>query len=86
VIGYNAFENKIIEINYDKNILVVHALMNEPGSKYRTVEMKWRGSTLFIEGDLKTKNKIYRGLFLFDTGSKFALSLTKGFSSRKPTI
>jgi hypothetical protein len=78
VIGYNAFEGKVIEINYDKNILVVHSGAFDTKG-YAPTEMKWRGWAMFIEGALANKSKFHKGLFLFDTGSKWALSLNKSF-------
>ncbi|MEP7196518.1 MAG: pepsin/retropepsin-like aspartic protease family protein [Saprospiraceae bacterium] len=81
VIGYNAFEDKIVEINYDKSIIVIHNSNDNISKSYSVIDMIWRGSGLFIEGILNIKNKKHNGLFLFDTGSKFALSLTKDFAT-----
>jgi hypothetical protein len=79
VLGYNAFEGKVVEINYDKNILVIHhSAFDTLG--YRSTEMKWRGSAMFVEGTIEVRNKVHKGLFLFDTGSKWALSLNKAFA------
>ena len=79
VVGYNAFEGKVVEINYDKNILVIHqGTFDTKG--YKSTEMKWRGSAMFVEGAIEGKNKRHKGLFLFDTGSKWALSLNKAFA------
>ncbi len=81
VIGFNAFEDKIIEINYDKSILVVHHSIDFE-SKWNSVhKMIWRGSATYIEGTLEVAGTLHKGLFLFDTGSKWALSLTKEFAS-----
>jgi hypothetical protein len=78
VLGYNAFEGKVVEINYDKNILVIHHKAFDTRG-YVSSEMKWRGSAMFVEGRIGTRNKTCNGLFLFDTGSKWALSLNKAF-------
>jgi hypothetical protein len=81
VLGYNAFEDKILEINYDKSIIVVHASMKDVSGSYSATDMIWRGSGLYIECILDTNNKKCKGLFLFDTGSKWSLSLTKDFAT-----
>jgi hypothetical protein len=78
VVGYNAFEGKVVEINYDKNIVVIHHRRFDTGG-YASTEMKWRGSAMFIEARIGIRNKKYKGLFLFDTGSKWALSLNKDY-------
>lgn len=80
VLGYNAFEGKVIEINYDKDILVVHHDTYDT-SGYTSTEMKWRGSAMFIEGSILLRNKKHKGLFLFDTGSKWAFSVNSAFAS-----
>ncbi|WP_303312358.1 hypothetical protein [Hymenobacter sp. BT730] len=81
VLGYNVFEGKVIEINYDKNILVVHhGAFDTRG--YTSTEMTWHGSAMFIDGAIGINNKRVKGLFLFDTGSKWALSLNKDFASK----
>lgn len=81
VIGYNVFEDKIVEINYDKNIMVIHTSMDDVRKSYSVNEMIWRGSGLYIECALNINNKKCKGLFLFDTGSKWALSLTKDYAT-----
>ncbi|MGB8190743.1 MAG: hypothetical protein WCF67_02435 [Chitinophagaceae bacterium] len=81
VIGYNAFEDKVVEINYDRGILVIHASMNDVSTTYTEREIIWRGANMFIECVLHNKGKQSKGLFLFDTGSKWALSATKDFAA-----
>jgi len=80
VIGYNAFENKVVEINYDQNIMIIHDSIDAETSSYSVVEMVWRGSGLYIDCVLKSNSEQYNGLFLFDTGSKWAISATKSFA------
>ncbi|MEZ4811699.1 MAG: hypothetical protein R2819_15165 [Allomuricauda sp.] len=81
VIGYNAFEDKIVAIDYDKSILTIHDSLPKIGNDHSPLEMIWRGSATFIQGTINDGNKKYNGLLLFDTGSIWALSLTKSFSS-----
>ncbi len=81
VIGFNAFEDKVVEIDYDKKILVIHDSAFTIDPSFSTVEMKWRGDAMFIEGFIHTDKTRHKGLYLFDTGSKWALSLTKTYCS-----
>jgi hypothetical protein len=76
VVGYNVFEDRMVEINYDQGILVVHRHPKE-WEGYARTETIWRGSAMNIRGILKTGSKRIPALLLFDTGSKWALSLTK---------
>lgn len=82
VIGYNAFENKIVEINYDKSIMVIHDSMENVSKSYSVNDMKWKGSALNIECVLNTGSKKTKELFIFDTGSKWALSADKSFAAK----
>jgi len=82
VIGYNAFEDKIVEINYDKSIMVIHDSIRDISQSYSVNDMKWRGSTLHIECKLSIGNKEFQELLIFDTGSKWAMSLKKEFATK----
>jgi len=82
VIGYNAFEDKIVEINYDKSIMVIHDSIRNVSPPYSENDMKWRGSTLYIECALIIGNKKFQELLIFDTGSKWALSMKKEFATK----
>ncbi len=82
VVGYNAFEDKVVEVDYDKGIMVIHdSIENLPGS-YSAIPMKWRGSALHIECILSAGEKKYRELLIFDTGSKWALSMSREFGTK----
>jgi hypothetical protein len=82
VIGYNAFEDKIVEINYDKSIMIIHDSIRNVSQSYWANDMKWRGSALYIECELSIGAKKFKELLIFDTGSKWALSLKKEFATK----
>ncbi|MBF9221344.1 pepsin/retropepsin-like aspartic protease family protein [Hymenobacter ruricola] len=83
VLGYNAFEDKIVEINYDRHVLVISSTARPETNGYAALPMQWRGQNLFVEGSLLVRGKPHPGLFLFDTGSKWALSLTKAYCAKE---
>jgi hypothetical protein len=81
VIGYNAFEDKLVEIDYDKGIMVIHHQSFAPGNGYRATPIVWREANSFIEAEVVLNGKRCKGLFLFDTGSKWAISANHAFAS-----
>lgn len=82
IVGYNVFEDKIVEIDYDKKTMIVHHQADQFRlSGYVAVPMIWRGSAIFIEALLTVNGKKRKALVLFDTGSKFSLSLNKSYCS-----
>lgn len=83
VIGWNAFEGRVVELDYDRGILVIHNDETLNTNGYEATDMVWRGSAMFIEAGLRLGNREVRGLVQFDNGSRWALSLTKTFCTEK---
>lgn len=80
ILGYNAFENKLVEIDYDQQQMVIHHQEGQVDlSGYASLPMIYRGAAIFVEAVLVVNGKVVKALVLFDTGSKFSLSLTKGY-------
>ena len=73
--GWRAFDGKIVEINYDKNILVVHSKLPKIEKGYFRSNIKFIQSLLCIEAAIQIDQKNYIGNFLVDTGSDLAMVL-----------
>lgn len=73
--GWRAFDGKIVEINYDKNILVVHSKLPKIEKDYVRSNIKFIQSLLCIEAAIQIDQKNYIGNFLVDTGSDLAMVL-----------
>ena len=71
--GWNLFENKVIEINYDKSILVIHNKLPENADKYTRAAIDFKRSFVCINAAFKKNGKKYKGKFLLDTGSDQAI-------------
>ena len=70
IIGNSLFKNKILEINYDQKILVIHDSLPQLESLYTKHDIIRDGGTVpFIEGTLTFRNKTQKGWMLFDTGA-----------------
>ncbi|MFD1875576.1 hypothetical protein [Hymenobacter bucti] len=69
--GWDLFKNKVVELNYDKNILVVHYLLPKGVAKdkrYTKLAIEFYKDLLLISSSIKQDGIINKDLFLFDTG------------------
>ena len=73
--GWRAFDGKIVEINYDKNILIVHSKLQKIEKGYVRSYIKFIQSLFCIEAAIQIDQKNYIGNFLVDTGSDLAMVL-----------
>lgn len=77
VVGFNAFEDKVVEINYDLGIMVIHHNDSIGKEGYFETEAVWRQTRMNINAAVTVNGKPVNLLLLFDTGSKWAVSLSK---------
>ncbi|MCG9793395.1 aspartyl protease family protein [Flavobacterium algicola] len=81
VLGWIAFENKIVEIDYDHKILILHKSMQTTPKDYSKVETKMIGGVPFIKGLITTENKTSSGWFEYDSGYTGSFSVSQKFAS-----
>jgi predicted aspartyl protease len=75
VVGYNCFMGKVVKIDYTAKQLVISDVLPEIDAGFQKIDMLWRGSGTFVEITLPLEGREYQTLALFDTGSKWSLSL-----------
>lgn len=73
--GWTIFEGKSVEINYDKNIIIIHSYLPKLQKGYTKSKIEFYQSFVCVNGSFNIKNKQYKGLFLLDTGSDLAIVL-----------
>ncbi|MGI4870840.1 MAG: hypothetical protein ACRYFX_06630 [Janthinobacterium lividum] len=69
--GWDLFKNKIVELNYDKNILVVHSLLPTGvanDKRYTKLAIEFYKDLLLVTSSIKQDGIVNKELFLFDTG------------------
>ena len=74
-IGWDLFDGKIVEIDYDKSIFIVHTKLPGISKAYSKFEMEYTRGYLCIEGSLQVKNVPYKSRFLFDNGYQRTIML-----------
>lgn len=69
--GWDLFKGKVVELNFDKNLMIVHAMLpNEVASddKFTKLKIEFFKDLFLIESEIKQSGIISKDLFLFDTG------------------
>ncbi len=73
--GWDLFDGKIVEIDYDKNIFIVHTKLPAISKAYSKLEIEYTHTLFCIRGKLQIKNKKYKSRFLFDNGYQRTIML-----------
>ena len=73
--GWDLFDGKIVEIDYDKNLFIVHTRAPKISKAYTRFDMEYLNTLFCIQGALEIKNKKYPGRFLFDNGYQRTIML-----------
>jgi len=68
-IGWDVFEGQIVEINYERNLLVVHQTLPGNLNGYRKSKLNFVRSFPCLNGSLVVDGKSYTGDFMLDIGS-----------------
>lgn len=82
VIGYNIFEDKVVEIDYDKNILIIHSEMPSNIAGYSRRPLKHDANGTFIEATLYNGEKELTDWYLFDTGGSMNVMVGGDYATR----
>ncbi len=73
--GWNMFEGKSVEINYEKKCLVVHSQLPKQLKGYSKSKLVFVRSFPCVSLDIIFNNKAYRSQYILDTGADKALIL-----------
>lgn len=66
--GLNLFENKVIEIDYDKKQLVIYDQLPKHVKNYEKLKLSFENELLFVEGNCVIGNQTYPNKFLIHSG------------------
>lgn len=74
LIGNSLFKGEILEINYDKKILVVHDVIPPQVTSYSRHNIVLDGGVIpYIAAGLRIRNKTQTGWVMFDTGARTSI-------------
>jgi hypothetical protein len=69
ILGNTLFQDKIIEINYDRSVIAIHDVLPEIAPTYSKHVIYLDGVVPFIQGSLSIGGRQREGWFMFDTGA-----------------
>ncbi|WP_428660172.1 hypothetical protein [Runella sp.] len=81
--GWNLFEGKQVEIDYDNNRLIIHSKLPKILKGYVKSKLEFIHSFVCVKGAFEIENKKYVGHFLLDTGSDQAIILDSVWASKQ---
>ncbi|UMQ42676.1 hypothetical protein MKS83_03055 [Chryseobacterium sp. Y16C] len=73
--GWDAFDGKVVEIDYDKNMIIVHSTRPKISRDYEKFEMELMKEHFCINAEMEVNNKKFKSRFLFDSGFQKTLML-----------
>lgn len=79
--GWQAFDGKIVEINYDKSIIIVYSKLPLHAKQYAKSNIHFIQSLFCVQASIQLAGKNYTGDFLFDSGSDLAMILDSTWMS-----
>ncbi len=71
LLGWDNFDGYVVELNYDKNMMVVHSKLPKAVKRDKTMEkfkMKYFNKVFYIESDITQGKTTVKDWFMFDTG------------------
>jgi hypothetical protein len=83
LIGFNVFQNNIIEIDFDNNLLLIHKKLPEKYTTYAQTAFKQTTGGLYVPITINTGKKKSMGWYFFDTGADNALSFDSRFAKKE---
>lgn len=82
-IGYDVFEDKVIEVDYDRRLMIIHDRPPRIGKGYAEFRMRLNGGEVpSIPGTLISGDRKITADFLFDMGATGCLFLNQGLLAK----
>ncbi len=81
--GWHVFDGKIVEINYDKSVIVIHRSLPKNRKGFVMSKINFIHSLFCIAATIEIGSNKYTGDFLFDTGSDQAMILDSAWARKQ---
>ena len=75
--GWNLFENKIVELDYEKNVMMIHPEIPRDLTAYSKMKIEYINTLFCIVGTIKIGEQEFSNRYLFDSGFQRAVLLDK---------
>lgn len=86
IVGYPVFEDKIVEIDYDRMVMIIHDSLPAHAKSFTKTAMPYSGTLPAIEvgmtsGDKSSGEKTWGGPFILDTAGTGTMIVNQGFAA-----
>lgn len=81
IVGYRVFEDKVIELDYDRMVMVVHEAVPAHAADYAKTPMPLAGSLTAVDVALAGGERSAIGPFLLDTGGTGTMMVNQAFAT-----
>jgi hypothetical protein len=81
--GWNLFEGKQVEVDYDKGLIIIHSGLPKRLTGYVKAPIEFIRSFMCIKGDFEISGKKHSGNFLMDTGADQAIILDSTWTAKE---
>ena len=75
--GWDLFEGRIVELNYDAGVMVLHSSLPGLSSDYAKLDIEYTHTLFCIPGNLKVEGATFADRYLFDTGFQRAIVMDR---------
>ena len=82
-IGWDVFEGKIVEIDYDQHLLMIRPKLPKSLKGYVRSKMRFIRSYVVVRGSFEKEGHEYTGDFLLDTGADQAIILDSSWACKQ---
>jgi hypothetical protein len=73
--GYDLFTKKIVNLDYDKNLMIVAETLPKNLKGYQKMNLTFLNGSMFIDGKLEIGSETFEGQFMFHSGYGGAILL-----------
>jgi len=80
--GLNLFHDKIVELDFDQQLMIIHSTLPSHVDQYQQIEVVFDRSMMFIPAVCHIDEAAYNHRFLIHTGYAGSLLLDDGFASK----
>ena len=81
IIGYTVFENRIVELDYDRMLMIVHDSLPSHSDDFSKIDMPFSGSLPSVEVVLAKGETSCRGPFILDTAGTACMLVNQAFAA-----
>lgn len=81
IVGYTVFEDRIIELDYDRMVMVVHESVPDHAAEFARTPMPYAGTLTAVDVVMSSGENTWRGPFILDTAGNGAMIVRQSFAA-----